>query len=62
MSEQENKLLSTIRLALTEVHIETGRRDDFDRVCLELEEAISKEVWRHEIDFYSECYKPWNQA
>ena len=52
-----NILLETIKKTLDEVHIETGGKNDFDAVCLELEREISNKILIHEIDFYTESNK-----
>lgn len=52
-----NALLDTIRLCLKDVHIEGGKIEDFDRVCLELDMAISPKIANLEIDHYTEVYK-----
>lgn len=39
------QLLLTIKKALDDVNIETGRRDDFDRVCVMLADSISEEFF-----------------
>ena len=56
-SGMKNVLLDTIKEVLEEVHIETGRKDDFERVCNDLESAISAKILAHEIDYYSESLK-----
>lgn len=52
-------LLDTIKEVLGDVHIESGRKDEFDKVCEELERAISVKIMNHEIDYYPEHLKPW---
>jgi len=52
-----NILLETIRETLKDVHIESGRTDEFDKICLMLEEAVSNKIVNHEIDYYTESTK-----
>lgn len=54
---KKNVLRETIEYVLKDVHIETGRKDQWDKVVSELEEAISAKITRHEIDFYTESKK-----
>jgi len=50
----KNILLDTIKEVLNDVHIESGRKDEFDKVCEELERAILVKIMNHEIDCYTE--------
>ncbi len=53
----ENLLLEVIKETLEDVHIETGRKDDFEKICNLLERNISNRILSHHIDYYSECLK-----
>lgn len=53
----KNVLRETIEMTLSDVHIETGRKDEFERVVNALEAAISEKIISHEVDFYSESMK-----
>ncbi len=52
-----NVLLDTIKEVMQDWHIETGRNDERDKLCLLIENAISKKILSHEIDYYSEKHK-----
>ena len=47
----------TIEAVLEDVHIESGRKDEFKRVVDNLEVAISEKIISNEIDFYTEALK-----
>jgi hypothetical protein len=48
-----NTLRATIEKVLVDVHIETGRKDDWEQVVSRLEAAIAEKIRSHEIDYYS---------
>lgn len=52
-----NILRETINNVLTDIHIETGRKDDYERVVDALESAISEKILTQEIDVYTEDLK-----
>ncbi len=52
-----NILRETIEKVLKDIHIETGRKDDWEQTVLALETAISNKIISHEIDYYSETIK-----
>lgn len=58
----KNVLRETIEEVLEDVHIETGRKDEWNCIVRRLEESISEKILNHEIDFYSEDYKLINRA
>lgn len=53
----DNLLKETILNVLKDVHIETGRKDEFNKVINELESAIREKIISHEIDHYTEMEK-----
>ena len=54
---KKNTLRETIESVLDDITIESGRRDEFEKVVLSLESAISKKIVNHEIDYYTEIDK-----
>ena len=53
----KNILKETILSVLKDVHIETGKTKEFDKVVNELESAISEKIISHDIDYYTETDK-----
>ena len=55
-----NKLRDTIETALKDVHIETGRDDEFEKVVNKLEMDISKAILNVDINPYDEMKKDFS--
>ena len=55
-----NILRETISEALKDIHIETGRKDDFERVVNRLEIDISEKILSQDIDIYTEGEKDFS--
>lgn len=47
-----NVLINTIKDTLKDVHIESGQRDEWDKVVSALNNAISDKILSHDIDYY----------
>ena len=55
-----NELRSAIEFALKDIHIETGRADEFTKVVNKIEIEVSKKVRYQYINPYDEMHKDFS--